>query len=240
MRSFFAPLAFALAGGVCSQQTFEVCGLEEFCFCWDGTAQSADYAFVCSANPKVTLTLAFCAGQMDPNSVIRAYSGSANSDTPITELTGSFATLGSPVVTGTSLNNALFMEFDLADAAIGFPLCGDGLTSPWRWVVYVTSDDPDEPMPTCVNFGPDCLTTGMDVQQASPVLLVRDNHLFLTGSFGNATRIELLDSSGRTVGSLSSQGRASVALPTTLRAGVYVAVVESGTSRTTTRFVLHE
>ncbi|MFZ1693609.1 MAG: proprotein convertase P-domain-containing protein, partial [Flavobacteriales bacterium] len=94
-----------------------------------------------SSNPFETVTLSFVSGTMDPNDVIRGYSGSDNSGTPIVELTGSFANLGSPQVVGTSLGNELFLEID----SDGSNSCATGQQSSWNFEVECTPGcvDPD-------------------------------------------------------------------------------------------------
>ncbi|MFZ1692640.1 MAG: GEVED domain-containing protein, partial [Flavobacteriales bacterium] len=92
-----------------------------------------------AVNPGETITLSFISGTMDPNDVIRGYTGSDNSGIPIVELTGSFADLGSPQVNGTSLGDELFLEID----SDGSNSCQDSQQASWLFEVECT--------PGCVN-----------------------------------------------------------------------------------------
>ncbi|HRD54302.1 MAG TPA: hypothetical protein PKY96_16810, partial [Flavobacteriales bacterium] len=60
-----------------------------------GNGDPRTFTFTAS-NPGETVTLTFISGSMDPNDVIRGYSGTDNTGLPIVELTGSFFNLGSP------------------------------------------------------------------------------------------------------------------------------------------------
>ncbi|MFZ1693439.1 MAG: GEVED domain-containing protein, partial [Flavobacteriales bacterium] len=103
-----------------------------------------------SSIPGETVTLSFISGTMDPNDVIRGYSGTDNAGTPIVELTGSFANLGSPTVTGTSTGNALFLEID-SDG--GNSCYNGGAQSTWVFEVECTPGcvDPDGTVTENVN-----------------------------------------------------------------------------------------
>jgi subtilisin-like proprotein convertase family protein len=94
-----------------------------------------------ASNPFETVTLSFVSGTMHPNDVIRAYSGSDNNGTPIGALTGSFANLGSPQVTGSSAGDELFLEID----SDGSNSCATGQQSSWLFEVECTAGcaDPD-------------------------------------------------------------------------------------------------
>ena len=96
------------------------------------------FSFV-SSNPFETVTVTFIAGTMDPNDVIRAYSGSDNSGTPIPSLTGSFASLAG--VSGSSTGNAIFIEID----SNGSNSCATGQQTSWSFEAECTPGcvDPD-------------------------------------------------------------------------------------------------
>ncbi|MFZ1695153.1 MAG: GEVED domain-containing protein, partial [Flavobacteriales bacterium] len=105
-----------------------------------GNGDTRTFTFIAS-NPGETVTLSFISGTMDPNDVIRGYSGTDNTGLPIVELTGSFANLGSPTVTGTSLGNELFLEID----SDGSNSCQDNQQTTWEFEVECTPGcvDPD-------------------------------------------------------------------------------------------------
>ncbi|MBK9146303.1 MAG: proprotein convertase P-domain-containing protein [Flavobacteriales bacterium] len=94
-----------------------------------------------ASNPWETVTLSFVSGTMDANDVIRGYSGSDNSGLSITGLTGSFANLGSPQVTGSSAGDELFLEID----SDGSNSCATGEQSSWLFEAECTAGcvDPD-------------------------------------------------------------------------------------------------
>lgn len=62
--------------------------------------------------PGETVSLAFIAGEMELGTVIRGYDGTTDLDPPIPSLTGSFANLGSPAVTGTAPSGSLLLVVD--------------------------------------------------------------------------------------------------------------------------------
>lgn len=62
--------------------------------------------------PGEAVSLAFIAGEMELGTVIRGYDGTTDLDPPIPSLTGSFANLGSPAVTGTALSGSLLLVVD--------------------------------------------------------------------------------------------------------------------------------
>jgi hypothetical protein len=105
-----------------------------------------------AGNPNETVTVTFVSGGMDPNDVIRAYSGTDSNGDPIQQLTGSFADLDG--VNGTSTGSALFIEID-SDASGS---CQDGLSGAANWVFEVECTpgcvDPDG----SVSPNVDCLT----------------------------------------------------------------------------------
>ncbi|WKZ64870.1 MAG: proprotein convertase P-domain-containing protein [Flavobacteriales bacterium] len=92
-----------------------------------------------ASNPFETITLSFVSGTMDPNDVIRAYSGSDNNAPPIAQLTGSFTDLFG--VSGTSAGDELFLEID----SDGSNSCASGQQSPWVFEAECTAGcvDPD-------------------------------------------------------------------------------------------------
>jgi subtilisin-like proprotein convertase family protein len=94
-----------------------------------------------ASNPFETITLSFISGSMHANDVIRAYSGSDSNGAAITSLTGSFANLGVPQVTGSSSGPELFLEID-SDASNS---CATGQQSSWVFEAECTAGcaDPD-------------------------------------------------------------------------------------------------
>ncbi|MFN3875626.1 MAG: hypothetical protein ACK4L7_06910, partial [Flavobacteriales bacterium] len=105
-----------------------------------GNFDPRTFTFIAS-NPGETLTLTFVSGTMDSGDLIRGYSGTDNTGAPITDLTGSFANLASPTVTGTSTGNELFLEID----SDGSNSCQDGSQTTWVFEVECTPGcvDPD-------------------------------------------------------------------------------------------------
>ena len=75
-------------------------------------APAAQQAFRFQALPGNTVTLTFIQGQMDPSDVIRGYSGTDSSGTPIPGLTGTFADFSVGLVAGTSDFEYLYLEVD--------------------------------------------------------------------------------------------------------------------------------
>ncbi len=96
------------------------------------------FTFV-SSNPFETVSVTFVSGTMDPNDVIRAYSGTNNNGTPIASLTGSFATLAG--VSGTSSGPELYIEID----SDGSNSCSTGQQTSWSFEAECTPGcvDPD-------------------------------------------------------------------------------------------------
>jgi subtilisin-like proprotein convertase family protein len=94
-----------------------------------------------ASNPFETVALSFISGTMHANDVIRAYSGSDSNGAPITSLTGSFANLGVPQVSGSSTGPDLFLEID----SDGSNSCATGQQSSWVFEVECTAGcaDPD-------------------------------------------------------------------------------------------------
>ncbi|MBK8498169.1 MAG: T9SS type A sorting domain-containing protein [Flavobacteriales bacterium] len=107
-----------------------------------GNQDPRTFTFI-GSNVNETLTLTFVSGTMDPNDVIRAYSGTDNQGPPIPALTGSFANLGVPQVTGTTDfgYNSMFVEID-SDPSNS---CQDNQQTTWVFEVECTPGcvDPD-------------------------------------------------------------------------------------------------
>jgi len=239
MKHFLIALLAALiiAPAATAQQTFTVCGVQEFCYCWDGV-NNATYTFLSCPdsleNEWPTVALRFCQGSMASGDVIRAYSGEDNNGAPIVELVGGFWDLS--VVAGASTTTSLHLEFDWLET----PSCQAGDSEPVRFIVWTGLLDFLNPPGTCTGTDPFCLTTGMAAHRPQPSITVRGRELLLPASLAHGTRINLFDACGRVVGGMLPQGRTTVALPNSLGAGVYLAVAESGGVRSSTRFVLSE
>ncbi|MFN3875520.1 MAG: proprotein convertase P-domain-containing protein, partial [Flavobacteriales bacterium] len=124
-----------------------------------------------ASNPFETLTLSFVSGTMHANDLIRGYSGSDNSGTPIPDLTGSFANLGSPQVIGTSAGSELFLEIDSDNSNS----CATGEQSTWHFEVECT--------PGCVD--PDAAIT-VNTNCAAYNFTI-DVEVLFTGDAGTAT-----------------------------------------------------
>jgi len=92
-----------------------------------------------SSSPFETVTVTFVGGTMDPNDVIRGYSGTDNTGAPIAGLTGTFATLAG--VSGASTGPELYLEID-SDAGNS---CASGQQSSWNFEAECTAGcvDPD-------------------------------------------------------------------------------------------------
>ncbi|HRD54289.1 MAG TPA: thrombospondin type 3 repeat-containing protein, partial [Flavobacteriales bacterium] len=114
-----------------------------------------------SSNPFETVTLAFVSGTMDPNDVIRAYSGSDNNGIPISSLTGSFANLGVPQVSGSSSGDELYLEID----SDGSNSCASGQQSTWVFEVECTAGcvDPDAGVAVITNCAAYNFTINVEV-----------------------------------------------------------------------------
>ncbi len=122
-----------------------------------------------SSNPFETVTVSFVSGTMDPNDVIRAYSGTDNSGTPIPSLTGSFGNLAG--VSGTSLGSELFIEID----SDGSNSCASGQQTTWSFEAECTAGcvDPDGAATVTTNCGAFNFTIDVEV--------------FFTGDAGTTT-----------------------------------------------------
>ncbi|WKZ66393.1 MAG: GEVED domain-containing protein [Flavobacteriales bacterium] len=94
-----------------------------------------------SDNPLETVTVTFVEGTMDPNDVIRAYSGTDNQGPPIPQLTGSFANLFGVSGSSDFGYNSIFIEID----SDGSNSCADGNQDTWVFEVECTPFcvDPD-------------------------------------------------------------------------------------------------
>ncbi|HRH36977.1 MAG TPA: GEVED domain-containing protein, partial [Flavobacteriales bacterium] len=112
-----------------------------------------------SSSPFESLTLSFVSGTMDPNDVIRAYSGADNSGSPIASLTGSFANLAG--VSGASLSNEIFIEID----SDGSNSCSTGQQTSWLFEVECTPGcvDPDAAVSATTNCGAFNFTVDVEV-----------------------------------------------------------------------------
>ncbi len=111
-----------------------------------------------SSNPFETVTLSFVSGTMDPNDVLRAYSGTDNSGAPIPSLTGSFANLAG--VSGTSTGNSIYVEID----SDGSNSCATGQQSTWNFEVECTAGCVDPDGAVTVNTNCAAYNFSMDVE----------------------------------------------------------------------------
>jgi len=221
MKQFVSVLSMMLFSvtTATAQQTFTVCGPQEFCYCWDGVSLGT-YTFVACpdslSNPYVNIL--FCSGAMPPVDVLRGYSGLDEFGEPITSLNGSFPNLSGASGVSTSIDGA-HLEFDFSSASF----CQGGTNAPVRWWVW-TGAPASPPGPgDCVGTEPLCLNTQVASHAAAPRNWVRiaDDQLLLA-SYARGNSIEVLDASGRVATRIAVQGRTSVTVPSGLSPGVYV------------------
>jgi len=130
------------------------CGVTEaISYCYKNNDVKT-FTFLAS-NPNETVTVSFIEGSMDPNDVIRAYSGTDNNGAPIPELTGSFASLFG--VGGSSAGDALYIEID----SDGSTSCADGQEDTWVFEAECTAGCVDPDGTVTVNAG--CSTIDVEV-----------------------------------------------------------------------------
>lgn len=214
-RSFLLCL-LGLGTMVQAQNVYDVCDGQELCLCWDEPQQSQTYTFKCGEVGAVVV-VHFCEAQLDIDDNLLIWAGAVGG-IPATPPTGTGDLSG---ITVYSLGNTLSFSLVLNDEPPGFPVCGDGVTSPWRLVVYGMVDGTEE-QPPCTGTGPLCLTAGVQVAGIGSAEWVHlaGEQLVINETFQGAT-IDLFDTSGRLAAQLPMKGRTSVALPSELPNGVY-------------------
>lgn len=237
MRPLLAAILFSSSLGITAQNTYTVCGVQEFCYCWDDPGLVSFTFLPCPDSVVTDVHLLFCAGQMAlvDTPVIRGFNGVDNTAEPILALTGLYLNLSNVSGTGST---AIHLEVEFPDTVQ--VVCQAGDASPWRWLVWTGYPATWPVAGDCTGTDPYCLTTGMAAHHLQPGLTVRGRELLLPAALAHAGRIDLFDASGRSIGGLLPQGRTTLALPTSLGAGVYLAVLESGGLRSSARFVLSE
>ncbi|MFZ1691705.1 MAG: hypothetical protein WAT74_00790 [Flavobacteriales bacterium] len=237
MRPLLAAILFSSSLGITAQNTYTVCDVQEFCYCWDGQNNGSFTLLACPdslLNEAYWMSVHFCEGGMAGGDVMRIYSGEDVNGVPVFGLSGSWPSLAN--TGGSSTGPSMHIEFDWLET----PSCQDGDSPPVRFIAWTGVYDPNTISGTCTGTDPFCLTTGLAAPRRQPGLTVRGRELLLPASLAHATRIDLFDASGRGVGGMRPQGRTTLALPSSLGAGVYLAVVESGGIRSSARFVLSE
>ncbi|MBL7982880.1 MAG: T9SS type A sorting domain-containing protein [Flavobacteriales bacterium] len=237
MRPLLAAILFSSSLGAAAQNTNTVCGIQEFCFCWDDPGLVSFTFLPCPDSVVTDVHLLFCVGQMAlvDTPVIRGFNGVDNTAEPMLALTGLYLNLSNVSGTGST---AIHLEVEFPDTVQ--LVCQAGDTPPWRWLVWTGYPATWPVVGDCASTAPYCLTTGMAAHHPTPNITVRDRELLLPTWLSSAARIDLFDTSGRSVGSILAQGRTTIALPVSLGPGIYVAVLENGGVRSSTRFVLGE
>ena len=233
IRTIIQSLALLLSCSTNAQNVYDVTGGLEICLCWDEPFENQAYTFYTSAIGSV-VGIHFCDAQLDPNDNLLLWEGMVGGipASPAT-LTGTFTGL-----TVYSANNILSLSLTLNNAPPGFPVCGDGVTSPWRLVAYSLVDGTEEP-PPCTGTGLLCPTVGVNNLGNATAEWIRlaGEQLVLDDRFHGST-INLFDPSGRLAAELPTQGRSSVTLPSTLPNGTYAARAVWNRRPLTARFVL--
>ena len=233
IRTIIQSLALLLSCGTNAQNVYDVTGGLEICLCWDEPFENQTYTFYTSAIGSV-VGIHFCDAQLDPNDNLILWEGPVGSTPAVpATLTGQFSGL-----TVFNVGNTLSMSAALDPDPPGFPVCGDGVTSPWRLVAYSLVDGTEEP-PPCTSTGLLCPTAGVNNLGNATAEWIRlaGEQLVLDDRFHGST-INLFDPSGRLAAELPTQGRSSVTLPSTLPNGTYAARAVWNRRPLTARFVL--
>lgn len=215
-RSFIALVTTLWLSQGNAQYVFDVCDGQEFCLCLDEPEQFRTYTFLCSEASSV-VGIYFCSAELDPSDLLLLWEGTVGGTPAMpATLTGTLTGL-----TVYSVGNTLSFSVSLSQEPPGFPVCGDGVTSPMRLVAYGLVDGTEVP-PPCTGTGLICPTTGIysAVGTSPPWVRLEAQQLVLDEKMNGAT-VDLYDASGRLAAQLSAQGRSSVAIPSVLPNGVY-------------------